>query len=202
MRITNLLLGFILFVSAFTPAQNKSLQDIFNQIKIIYGDPAPYVGLESLLMNSLISAKSIDAEIQRYIMKYEDLKQRIEDYNTENKRGLETDNDFLINLERNFSVKERNIANALGCRFGTSIPKEFIDLAITNTNANCVFEYNKIKSFNRNGFYVNKYPCGREYFFTLFLIERKEYNYKDGEWFNSKVLQSFPDTPFKFPPEQ
>src|SRR3989339_459588 len=173
---------------------DSSVNELFKTVKIIYGNPFPVIGLNSWLMDQFIKMDSPDPKIQRYIMKFEDLQEKIKDFRLENKKGLELADEIEIDLSKRFTVKERNILNAYACRNGFLNPKEFFEETILTTNQNILLDVNKCHSFFRDVYFIRTVPQTEKVFKVKFLVERKEYDSIAGEWYKSEILKSFPDT--------
>lgn len=198
MRISKfhfVLASFLLLFSSVVIAQ--STDSLFQQVKIIYGSPAPYVGLNSELMEKLKKANSTDAAIQRYLIKFEDLQEKINDYRLEHGNELKNNDEIFVSFSDKFSLKERNVLNAFAIRNGLTNPREYFDETIIETNKPIIVRANLIASYFAPSFYMRRVPSTENVFKVKFLIERKEYNNLSGEWFRSEVLKSFKDTPFK-----
>lgn len=189
------LASFLLLFTSVVTAQNTD--SLFSQVKIIYGSPAPYVGLNSELMEKLKKTNSAEAAIQRYLIKFEDLQEKINDYRVEHGYELKNNNEIYIPFSEKFSLKERNVLNAFAIRNGLTNPKEYFDETIIETNRPIIIRANLIASYFAPSFYMRRIPGTENVFKVKFLLERKEYNNLSGEWFKSEVLKSFKDTPFK-----
>lgn len=198
MKISKFCFGFaFLLLLSFPGTFAQSADSLFNQIKIIYGSPSPYVGLNSELMEKLKKTNSTDAAIQRYLIKFEDMQEKINDYRLEHGYDLKNNDEIFVVFSDKFSLKERNVLNAFAIRNGLTNPKEYFDETIIETNKPIIIRANLITSFFAPSFYMRRVPGTENVFKVKFLIERKEYNNLSGEWFRSEVLKSFKDTPFK-----